>query len=85
MLRFTRGTPRCLWSSAASLRCLSSGKEIKRAKKVKSAGVGKSGVGQEWAGHGQSSWDSDTQTFHAGQDWMKVRWARSLPVFYKNP
>ncbi len=29
-------------------------------------------VGNSWAGHGDSSWDSDTQTFHAGQDWMQL-------------
>lgn len=35
-------------------------------------GVGDTGVGKDWAGHGKSSWDSDTQTFHAGQDWMQL-------------
>lgn len=35
-------------------------------------GVGNTGVGKDWAGHGKSSWDSDTQTFHAGQDWMQL-------------
>lgn len=29
-------------------------------------------AGQQWAGHGESTWDSDTQTFHAGQDWMQL-------------
>ena len=37
-----------------------------------SGGVGDTGVGKDWAGHGKSSWDSDTQTFHAGQDWMQL-------------
>ena len=35
-------------------------------------GVGDTAVGNDWDGHGTSAWDSDTQTFHAGQDWMQL-------------
>jgi hypothetical protein len=35
-------------------------------------GVGDTGNGNEWDGVGVSTWDSDTQTFHAGQDWMQL-------------
>ena len=35
-------------------------------------GVGSTGKGKDWEGHGKSAWDSDTQTFHAGQDWMQL-------------